>query len=389
MEYITCTVTPSPKKSLNNYSRVVLTNIFLLILAACGGGGGDGDGDSTPAQPQNVQALAGNEQATISWDNVSTATAYDICTASETITQPENCSVHQNGTLAVDQTSPAIISGLSNGAHYFFVVIPKNATGDGAASAVVSVTVGPVLPTPTGKLNDTGITLCGDYAFDNTGNHQNDLDCSLATDAEGDPIPQGQDADSGRDANPATNENSDGHKGFSFTKLDSDGFALTDQSSATFSCVKDNVTGLIWEGKQTATGLHNRDDVYTWFSTDVANNGLGIGTESANGSCEGKDSNFCNTQAYAARVNTASLCAATNWRLPSRKELRSLVSYDRINPAIDATYFPNTANNRYWSSSPAVDNNNNATWYVFFTNGDVSLFNKGTKLRVRLVRSGQ
>jgi len=97
MEYMTCTVTPSPKKSLNNFSRIVITNLFLFILTACGGGGGG----STPEQPQNVQALVGNAQVTISWDNVSTATAYDICSASETITQPENCSVHQNGALAV------------------------------------------------------------------------------------------------------------------------------------------------------------------------------------------------------------------------------------------------------------------------------------------------
>ena len=269
------------------------------------------------------------------------------------------------------------------------MVIPKNANGDGDASAVVSVTVSPVLSTPTGKLNDTGITLCGDYAFGNTGNHQNDLDCNLAVDADNDPIPPGQDALSGRDANPATNENSDGHKGFSFTKLDSDGFALTDQSNTTFSCVKDNVTGLIWEAKQTATGLHNRDDVYTWFNTDVANNGQGIGTESANSSCEGKAKNFCNTQAYAARVNIASLCAATNWRLPSRKELHSLISYDRINPAIDTTYFTNTANDRYWSSSPAGGGGNAGAWYVTFANGDASVFSKGSKLLVRLVRSGQ
>ena len=88
-------------------------------------------------------------------------------------------------------------------------------------------------------------------------------------------------------------------------------------------------------------------------------------------------------------MNIASLCAATNWRLPTRKELRSLVSYDRIEPAIDTTYFPNTDNGRYWSSSPSNDDNNITTWYVSYGNGGVSAFNKGSKLLVRLVRSGQ
>ncbi len=217
----------------------------------------------SPGQPQNVAAIAGDTQVTLNWDDVSTATGYDICSATETITQPANCSAHQNGALAVEQTSPAIISALNNNTEYFFVVIPKNANGDGTASAVVSATsVGVVVPTATGKLNDTGISLCGDYAFNSSGAHNNDLDCSNAADNEGDPIPPGQDALFGRDAEPANNNDSDDNKGFSFSKLDSNGFALIDQSATTFSCVKDNVTGLTWEVKQTAPGLHNKDDVY-------------------------------------------------------------------------------------------------------------------------------
>ena len=32
-------------------------------------------------------------------------------------------------------------------------------------------------------LNDTGITLCGDYAYGGSGTHNKDVDCSLTTDA--------------------------------------------------------------------------------------------------------------------------------------------------------------------------------------------------------------
>lgn len=381
----TTTFTVKNHRLFVNFSRSVIASLFLLLLTACGGGGGDGGGEP-PAQPQNVQVLVGNTQVTLSWDNVSTATAYDVCSATETITQPENCSVHQNGTSAIDQTSPAIISGLSNGTEYFFVVIPKNAEGDGTASAVVSTTVGPAVPTPTGKLNDTGINLCGDYASGSSGIHNNDLTCNLTFDSDGDPIPVGQDALSGPDANPATNNDNDGHKGFSYRKLDSNGFALSDQSAITFSCIKDNVTGLIWEVKQTAAGLHNKDDVYTWLNTDAATNGGDSGTANTNASCEGNANNVCNTQAYVARVNIASLCGATNWRLPTRKELGSLVSYDRATPAIDTVYFPNTNSGSYWSSSPFASFADRA-WLTDFRNGTQPRLGKNSSKNVRLVRS--
>ena len=376
-------------KKLNRfYATCIFIALSALLLTACGGGGGGGQNNPVPGLPQNVAAVAGDTQVTLNWDDVSTATGYDICSATETITQPANCSVHQNGALAVDQSSPAIINALNNNTEYFFVVIPKNANGDGTASAVVSATpVGVVVPTPTGKLNDTGISLCGDYAFGSSENSNNDRDCSNAADNEGDPIPPGQDALFGRDANPASNDNSDGNKGFSFTKLDSNGFALIDQNATTFSCVKDNVTGLIWEVKQTAAGLHNKDDVYTWYNTNAATNGGDNGEANAGASCEGITTT-CNTQVYVARVNIAGLCGANDWYLPSRKELRSLVNYDGASPAIDASYFPNASASRYWSSSPYAPVASRA-WSVAFDSGHDGAGFMSDVYRVRLVRSGQ
>ncbi len=88
--------------------------------------------------PGNVLAVAGDTQVELSWDLVPGAIAYDVCYASETITAPDNCSVHQDGVLLIDENSPVIIAGLNNGTQYFFVVIPKDTNGNGVASVVVN-----------------------------------------------------------------------------------------------------------------------------------------------------------------------------------------------------------------------------------------------------------
>ncbi|MEE9304355.1 MAG: DUF1566 domain-containing protein, partial [Thiotrichaceae bacterium] len=136
------------------------------------------------------------------------------------------------------------------------------------------------------------------------------------------------------------------------------------------SCVKDNVTGLIWEVKTNDSGLHDKDDVYSWYNTlNTAENlnvpgfdrpsntaiRADVSNSNVNGSddvCFGYDSSdpdntakLCNTQAFVARVNTAGLCGASDWRIPSREELRSLIKMDNMQikggiSYIDSDYFP-------------------------------------------------
>lgn len=74
----------------------------------------------------------------------------------------------------------------------------------------------------------------------------------------------------------------------------------------------------------------------------------------------------------AALVYCADLTLATqsDWRLPNVKELSSLVSEDRIAPAIDTTAFPGTPTYGYWSSSSYIEYSASA-WVVFFHSGYV------------------
>lgn len=173
----------------------------------------------------------------------------------------------------------------------------------------------------------------------------------------------GQDCESGRDA--SASDPSDGHAGFAFAKIANDGTELP-ADAAEWSCVLDKVTGLIWEAKVPADGvkgnggLHDADDVFTWYNTDATANGGNIGnwnrdTADCAGYTESTPESFCNTQSFAARVAARGLCSYSDWRVPTLRELTSIVNFGRDQPALDLAYFPNLVSWDYWSSHPAVE----------------------------------
>ena len=114
--------------------------------------------------------------------------------------------------------------------------------------------------------------------------------------------------------------------------------------------VTDAKSGLIWQ-QDTAPG------VYTW--------------EQALAYCE-----------------NLTLAGNSNWRLPNRNELQTLVDYSR-DPVIDLTYFPNTYTTGYgcyWSSTTSASSPDCA-WYVYFADGTESIIDKSAyPTAVRAVR---
>ncbi|MBK9606218.1 MAG: DUF1566 domain-containing protein [Betaproteobacteria bacterium] len=184
-----------------------------------------------------------------------------------------------------------------------------------------------------------------------------------------------------------------GAKGFDYTKIANNGAALA--ATATlgtaandWACTRDNITGLTWEVKTAgSTDLRYAGHEYTWYSNDTATNGGGAGStgdSSCNAAMRGSP---CNTQAFAAAVNAAALCAYTDWRMPTRRELRTLHLADGSNPQIDLVYFPNThLAEGFWSGSTyaAIPQ---AAWFVDFSGGYSSGNGKDdTGFTVRLVR---
>ncbi len=90
----------------------------------------------------------------------------------------------------------------------------------------------------------------------------------------------------------------------------------------------------------------------------------------------------------AVTANGASHKGHTDWRLPNRNELESLVKITASNPAIDTNAFPNTPSGWYWSSTPYTPAPADA-WNVRFDNGYAGASYHDGDYRVRLVRGGQ
>lgn len=212
----------------------------------------------------------------------------------------------------------------------YLVLLAEPASGAPYVSSSLDLVPGKA---SLGKLNDTGITRCADASSWS-------LPCPVAD------FP-GQDAESGRDVN--VNDDSDGHAGFSFTKVSSNGQPLA-ASAPEWSCVQDNVTGLLWELHTDDSGLRDKDNTYSWYNPDATTNGGDAGTQNY-GSCSGGIS--CDTESYVAAVNAAGLCGYHDWRLPTAVELQGLVDYSigYPGPTIDTHFFPDTQQNGYWSSS--------------------------------------
>ena len=103
------------------------------------------------------------------------------------------------------------------------------------------------------------------------------------------------------------------------------------------------------------------------------------GQSFAAGTCSGSANTYTHEEALAYAKTQ------TGWRLPSVKELSSLVDSSVIGPAISGTAFPATPTFSAWASSPYASDAASA-WIVNFTDGSVSASARSNSHHVRLVR---
>ena len=74
------------------------------------------------------------------------------------------------------------------------------------------------------------------------------------------------------------------------------------------------------------------------------------------------------------------------WRLPTLKELKSIVNYSKSYPAVDERIFENVASSHYWSSTSYASSPKSA-WVVTFYNGTDYWSAKSSSYFVRCVRT--
>ncbi|WP_125716755.1 DUF1566 domain-containing protein [Pseudoalteromonas rubra] len=261
----------------------------------------------------------------------------------------------------------------------FKVTVTDSAQRNGADTVNIEI-----LPKPLGKLNDSGTTKC----YNNT----SEISCGNSD------FP-GQDAELGRDAVvqflPKSGE---GNQAFDFTKFSEEFEPLT-AGATDFSCVLDNVTGLIWEVKEVTAGTlpntstRNAQNHYTWYLTGGAN----VDPGAANTTCP--QNNHCGVQALIDTVNAASFCGGNNWRLPTYMELANLLDHNSSGGyLLDPNYFPNVpaeallGHQYYWTTQTSVDGTDGkdanlvrALVIDMKTGNDVTR-NKSQTAYVRLVR---
>ena len=221
---------------------------------------------------------------------------------------------------------------------------------------ILSIGLAAFLPTAyAGGLNDTGQDRC----FDGI----NLVTCTEANTGDSSPYPR-QDGRYGRDAQASAGRLTKiggGMAGFDFTTLDTNGNPTTPTSGANpHPCVRDNVTGLMWEVKTNDGGLRDMKKTYTWD----------------------------NAPSYATAVNAAGLCGFHDWRMPNLKELAGIVDYSipYPGPTINTGYFPNTQSTGFWSSVFAYPG---SPWGVAFGSGYVAYGSRSDDAAIRLVRGGQ
>ena len=293
-----------------------------------------------------------------------------------------------SGATSSTYTTPGASLG-DNGAQYSVVVsnAVNTVTSNSAALTVSQATVAPAINTqPANRTVTAGGTATFSVTATGTGpfNYQwkkGGTDISGATSSSY-TTPATSSADSGAQysvvvSNSAGTVTSSSATLSVFATKYSEVANASGGTYARTECVKDNNTGLVWEGK-TASPATSRLGSSTYTNYHSSYYGTQAQMDAAS-----------NTYGYVAAVNASGLCGYNDWRLPTKEELQGILASSG-SPRIDTAWFPNTQAWYYWSSSPNVGFSYDA-WLVGFFNGNVSSFYFRSYYggAVRLVRASQ
>jgi len=94
-----------------------------------------------------------------------------------------------------------------------------------------------------------------------------------------------------------------------------------------------------------------------------------------------------------AYAEAAPACAALDalgsrdWRPPTIRELKAILSIEHSDPATDPAFFPDTRSAWHWSSTPHAASPSDYAWGVYFNNGFSGWNHQDSTGFVRAVRS--
>ena len=136
--------------------------------------------------------------------------------------------------------------------------------------------------------------------------------------------------------------------------------------------VTDNATGLMWQDNEEAkTVLKPWITKANWDAGDYNNTSGDTATT------------------YCANL---SLGGYDDWRLPTIKELETIVYYSKTHPIVDTEYFKNVSDGlySYWSSTVSLANTKDEyVWNVYFRDGYTRTYRKDNIDNVRCVRDAR
>ena len=149
-------------------------------------------------------------------------------------------------------------------------------------------------------------------------------------------------------------------------------------------CVRDNTTGLIWEGK-TPFGLRAGDNKYNNLDStsllQIAANTVPLTVATpARRPTQAEIDAPDNATGYKNNVNALLLCGSNQWRMPSKDELQTL-RLPGATAQIDLDWFPNTDLNGHYCTATQFGLQEERSWVVRF-------YAEGTSTVDNLLRDG-
>lgn len=352
-----------------NWNSILRTNVWccaIAALVACGGGK-----EKTNTAPSNV-ALGSVTSAAIGTLDVTWPAASDDSTPAASLMYQIHVSSSADFVPGVStlrfqgrNVLSTQLTGLSPGTAYTVRLVVLDQDGAATVSEARTVTIArPRLP-------DTGITAVQCYAAGS----DTLVSC---TSPEAIALNAGQDG-----------MLTPGSAGLSYSLVPKPAGGSYDVTE----CVKDDLTGLIWEGKPTG-GLRAASNNYTNYDSTTSAQFPG-GSGWVNPTQAQVDAPT-NTAGYVAAVNAMQLCGYRDWRLPTADEMQGIADYSVSYPnlPISNAWLPNMVpTDRFigywtqssWPASSAVAGANGA-WIVFYE-GYVEWDYRSSTLPVRLVRS--